>query len=134
MVKIDTINFGVLMARIATITGNELYHGTVCDLHTMVRDCVVDDPPQILPGVPDIKEINMLVEGICKGEKITAIKAYRVITGYGLKEAKDAVELHWVNKPEPVISFTRKHLYEKLNNKSLPMETDKIIYDFIADL
>jgi hypothetical protein len=32
-------------------------------------------------------------------QKIEAIKAYRVLTGAGLKEAKDAVERYWVSKP-----------------------------------
>jgi hypothetical protein len=32
------------------------------------------------------------------GEKIPAIKAYRLLTGAGLKESKDAVEKYWVSK------------------------------------
>ncbi|MFI9104893.1 ribosomal protein L7/L12 [Streptomyces fildesensis] len=38
---------------------------------------------------PDLREINELVR---QGKKIQAIKAYRELTGAGLKEAKEAVE------------------------------------------
>lgn len=41
--------------------------------------------------------INELMRAIHAGEKISAIKAYRSLTGYGLKEAKDAVEKDWIN-------------------------------------
>jgi hypothetical protein len=34
-----------------------------------------------------------------EGKKIEAIKAYRILTGTGLKESKDAVEKYW---PQPV--------------------------------
>ncbi|MCZ4125507.1 ribosomal protein L7/L12 [Streptomyces sp. H39-S7] len=41
------------------------------------------------PISPDLREI---VELVCQGKKIQAIKVYRDLTGAGLKEAKEAVE------------------------------------------
>ncbi|MEU2511180.1 ribosomal protein L7/L12 [Streptomyces syringium] len=44
-------------------------------------------------GVPDEEpELTRITELACSGEKIKAIKAYRELTGEGLKESKDAVE------------------------------------------
>ena len=37
------------------------------------------------------------------GERISAIKAYRVLTGAGLKESKEAVEQYWTHKGHPVV-------------------------------
>jgi ribosomal protein L7/L12 len=35
-------------------------------------------------------------------QKIEAIKAYRNLTGAGLKESKDAVERYWVSKDQSI--------------------------------
>jgi ribosomal protein L7/L12 len=41
------------------------------------------------PAAPDLREIDALLR---EGRKIQAIKAYRDLTGAGLKDAKEAVE------------------------------------------
>ncbi len=52
-------------------------------------------------------DVDDLLKAMALGEKIPAIKAYRVLTGVGLKESKDAVEKYWMSKgnyvpPQPM--------------------------------
>ena len=97
MVKIDTINFGVLMSRITALTGSsEFYHGTVMDIYDLVKQCVVEENVPAPLCNPTVGGINDLMSAIHGRRKIDAIKAYRSLTGYGLKEAKDAVEACWL--------------------------------------
>lgn len=42
---------------------------------------------------------DLLTEMVRGQRKIEAIKLYRSLTGFSLKEAKDAVEKCWVSKP-----------------------------------
>lgn len=51
------------------------------------------------PVMADAGMINYMLKSIKANQKIEAIKAYRSLTGYGLKESKDAIEAHWPNKP-----------------------------------
>ena len=44
-------------------------------------------------------DVNELLRAMAMNEKISAIKAYRTLTGEGLKESKDAVERYLVAKP-----------------------------------
>lgn len=49
-------------------------------------------------GRPLVSEtiVCRLLSAMKVGQKIEAIRAYRELTGAGLKEAKDAIENHWV--------------------------------------
>ena len=49
--------------------------------------------------IPNVELINALMFSMQQGRKIDAIKAYRQLTGYGLKESKDAVEKYWLTQP-----------------------------------
>lgn len=56
-------------------------------------------------GVPDIitKEVkDELINLILKGKKVKAIKRYRMLTGLGLKEAKEYIDQLDLNKIEQV--------------------------------
>lgn len=56
----------------------------------------------------DLETLNSLVrELLASGMKIEAIKAYREITGAGLKEAKDAVEA--IERGEPILPYAPIH-------------------------
>ena len=44
------------------------------------------------PAVPSPQDVISLMENMGADRKIEAIKAYRALTGHGLKESKDAVE------------------------------------------
>jgi len=51
------------------------------------------------PKSDDIDRLDRLMMLMVEGtRKIEAIKTYRILTGYGLKESKDAVERYWVDK------------------------------------
>lgn len=41
------------------------------------------------------QDVNAMLEAIKLGRKIEAIKMHRTLTGFGLKESKDVIELHW---------------------------------------
>ena len=51
-------------------------------------------PVLAMPSLEAMEHANTLLASVRKGEKVNAIKAYRSLTGSGLKEAKDAVETH----------------------------------------
>lgn len=130
MVKIDIVRFGALISKVTNLANTEIYSNLVDDIYWLVVDCVIDEAPPL--GMPSIKDVNALVEGLCKGEKITAIKAYRSITGYGLKEAKDAIELHW---QVPSVEFSKEKLYNALDSKdSLSIAERDTIHWFISNL
>ncbi len=60
----------------------------------------VEQPKNVVP----FEAVDELLRCMAGGtEKIQAIKAYRTLTGVGLKESKDAVEKYWVSKP---VSYT----------------------------
>jgi ribosomal protein L7/L12 len=42
--------------------------------------------------LPNGRDVVLLLEAMVTTRKIDAIKLYRTLTGYGLKESKDAVE------------------------------------------
>lgn len=90
--------------------------------------------PVEVPGKADPAMLNELMRAIHAGERIAAIKAYRGLTGFGLKEAKDAVEQHWNTE----IKRTKQQLYTYLNNytkvKPLTHEQDNCISTFIANV
>lgn len=45
---------------------------------------------------------------LLRGDRIAAIKAVRVATGLGLKEAKDAVDAHVASQPELAARFAEQ--------------------------
>jgi ribosomal protein L7/L12 len=55
--------------------------------------------PMPQPTKANPEEVDQLLALMAQGTlKIEAIKIYRSLTGAGLKEAKDAIERHWVSK------------------------------------
>lgn len=68
------------------------------ELHEMINLEQLVEPVQVpLVEKTTVSEqaVCALLDGMNKKEKIDAIKAYRVLTNVGLKEAKDAVERYW---------------------------------------
>jgi hypothetical protein len=65
-------------------------------------DCLIDievPVPEVMSAINPL-DIDYLMALMAEGtRKIEAIKCHRKITGYGLKESKDAVERYWVSKP-----------------------------------
>jgi ribosomal protein L7/L12 len=87
-----------LVSRITNMANRPLDGYEIEDILDLVN--VINPPPQVAPYVPaPTADINFasgslydLMSAIANGRKIDAIKAYRLLTGYGLKESKDAVE------------------------------------------
>lgn len=141
MSKINAISFAQLISRITALTNcngdlsASLHVGIISDLYHAVEDCipVLTLPPQVDPAV-----VNELLRAVRDGEKIPAIKAHRTLTGWGLKESKDAVEARWPRKPEMPKSFTKEQLFKKLNNDNSKGTWDShqhtTIYNFINSL
>jgi ribosomal protein L7/L12 len=44
-------------------------------------------------------DVRYMLEAMARGNKIEAIKKHREMTGYGLKESKDAIEAAMLNRP-----------------------------------
>lgn len=102
--KLDKIKFAALVAFIQIKSRNLLEAEDVRDLDNLI-DFEMVAPKQIGCN-PD--RLNAMLELMANGQKkIEAIKAYRELTGSGLKESKDAVEAYWIaapNKDGPTLS------------------------------
>lgn len=98
--KIDPVGFACLISKVAAIRGEELYSNMVKDFHDLVLESVVE--PQQTQSLlnPTIGALNELIVAVRKKQIISAIKAYRTLTGWGLKEAKEAIEMNWHLEPE----------------------------------
>ena len=107
--KLDKIKFSYLIGMIAFIANRNLNPDEIQDIDDAIN---INVEPVEVPGKADPATINELMRAIHAGEKIAAIKAYRSVTGYGLKEAKDAVEQYWSTE----IKRTKQELYAYLND------------------
>ena len=92
--KLDRLKFATLIGYCAN-RGMTVDKTDVEVLDTLTD---VDCQPVEVPGKADPATLNELMRAIHAGEMIAAIKAYRNMTGYGLKESKDAVEKDWERK------------------------------------
>lgn len=122
--KLDKIKFAKLIHYITECGWN----GDVSHIDELID---IDVTPVEVPGKADPAMLNELMRAIHAGERIAAIKAYRSMTGYGLKEAMNAVERHWSTE----IKRTKQELYAYLNDytkaKPLTHEQDNCISTFI---
>lgn len=78
----EKIAFAQLTALIGSLSGKALDRGEIEHIEYLIRNgngAALDD-------------VHVLMRAMADGRKIEAIKAYRTLTGYGLKESNDAVE------------------------------------------
>lgn len=102
--KLDKIAFAKVVALVARIVqGGQIVGHDIDEL-----DHLIDIPiPEPVKSYALPSEVDALLAAMNQpGKKIEAIKAYRSLTGAGLKESKDAVERYWTNRehysqPEP---------------------------------
>ncbi len=97
--KLGKHDFAKLIAYIQKImvTKDNLSSYEIEDIDDMIDFNVPQpDPVIIRPSNDDVDKLLMLMQEGTR--KIEAIKMHRTITGYGLKESKDAVEKYWVSK------------------------------------
>lgn len=90
--KLDRMKFAALVGWIAGRFAVQMDYDDYRMLDNLVD---IDVTPVEVPGKANPADINALMSAIHQGNRIDAIKAYRSLTGFGLKEAKDAVEKYW---------------------------------------
>lgn len=94
--KLDKIKFARLVAYLGPKCKFELDIDAINTLDDIID---VEVPMPIEHHYPKNDDIDRLMALMTEGtRKIEAIKIYRILTGYGLKESKDAVEKYWVDK------------------------------------
>ena len=84
--------FARLVSYISTRNSSPMDSFEISDLESMVQDCIVPPAPAPYPYNANGSTVADLMTALVNGRKIDAIKAHRTLTGYGLKESKDAVE------------------------------------------
>lgn len=90
--KLDKIAFANVVKYVMELRPENFFDPI--DLDVLIDIAIPDQPP--LYASPQF--VNDLIAAMNKpGQKIAAIKAYRQLTGMGLKESKDAVERYWTN-------------------------------------
>ena len=100
--KLDKIAFAKLigyLGRQFAISFDEFEMRTLDDL----IDIPVPVPEPVVVPKASCYDVDTLLSHMGKdGYKIEAIKTYRVLTGAGLKESKDAVERYWPSKSSSI--------------------------------
>jgi len=97
MAKLDKIKFAQVIGFIQRQFAISMNTNELTELDDLID--MPEPEPQLVPGKADPVELDMLLFLMAQGnQKINAIKQYRMITGMGLKDSKDAVERHWVSK------------------------------------
>ena len=89
--------FASLVSWLTHVTGEEFYEDRVNELYGRIVASIEPVPVSDLQVNPDVLDalLALLQEGTYK---IEAIRYYRMMTGAGLKESKDAIEKYWVSK------------------------------------
>jgi ribosomal protein L7/L12 len=89
--KLDRIKFARLIGAITNIANRTM---SVDEIDCIDYLTEINVEPVSVPYA-DAAIVNDLLKAMKDGQKIAAIKAYRSLTGLGLKESKDAVEAQW---------------------------------------
>ena len=106
--KLDKIKFARLIGYLAQKV--PLHSSEIEDIDNLID--IEAEVTVVRPCNDDIDRLMMLmVEGT---RKIEAIKIHRTLTGYGLKESKDAVERYW---KEPAKPTNTKEMLDKLDQQ-----------------
>lgn len=103
--KLDKIAF-------AKVVAHCVYNGMSAGEYEVEElDNLIDIPvPEPVKSYSLPSEVDALLAAMNQpGKKIEAIKAYRSLTGAGLKESKDAVERYWNESPRA--SFDGDNFY-----------------------
>lgn len=123
--KLDKMKFAKLVAH---CVANGMSTGDY-EVDRLDELCEVEAPTQPTFTTIDLHTFMALMqEGI---RKIDAIKQYRMMTGYGLKESKDIVEKYWPNQET---KYTRNELVQKLKESDLAGEDYITVEKFINNI
>ncbi len=90
--KLDKLRFATLIGYLSIIANQTFAVGEISEIDEIIDIAV----PEVPAGRADAYQLDKLMALMAQGtQKIEAIKQYRMLTGFGLKESKDAVERYW---------------------------------------
>jgi ribosomal protein L7/L12 len=86
----DRIGLARLIAYLCSLSRTHSFDRyEIGQIDSIITESLAQKPAAVVPSAADAR---LLLEAIASGRKIEAIKAFRCLTGDGLKESKDAVE------------------------------------------
>lgn len=101
MAKLDKIKFAVLVAFIVEEARNGFDDEAIAKLDGMI-DIELPEQPVTKASMTEVDELLRCMMTATDAGFIPAIKAYRVLTGAGLRESKDAIERYrFIRNTEP---------------------------------
>lgn len=106
--KLDKLKFATLIAYIQSCDDSYLEPYQIEKIDSLID--INAAPDRIYPKISDIE---YLLVAIKFGRKIEAMKAYRSLTGFGLKESKDMIEKHWPTVSIPYVEGTIAELLNR---------------------
>ena len=116
MAKLSRTAFARLISYLSHNAGIEFGEFDIENIDAMIT---FEEPAKLSDILPAPKasavDVDSLLAAFHDGNRIEAIKAYRALTGYGLKESKDAVERYWVSKPRIYASEFKANLLQKVS-------------------
>lgn len=95
--KLDKVRFATLIGFISRSAGVTFSVSEIVEI-----DDIIDMPiPEPVEKIINVDQLHTLMALMQEGtQKIEAIKQHRMMTGYALKESKDAVEKYWRSAPK----------------------------------
>lgn len=127
--NLNIVGFGTLMSYIGRMVESQLSNHAVEHVAALVEECL----PKQEPVKANAGEIDEMLKAIREGKKIDAIKWYRSLTGYGLKESKEAIERYWIDGKTAALDM-RKSMAERVFDPQIFHHTDKpILAEFTDD-
>lgn len=96
----DKIKFAVLISWLSKTTGYEFGGREVEQIDDFINQGMPETNPEPAHlNLDRLNDLGCLLSAIKHDKKIEAIKHFRSLSGFGLKEAKDCIELHWPYPP-----------------------------------
>lgn len=125
--KLDKIKFAQVVAFIVDTMRTGFNDEAIRSLDNMID--IEVEPQHVYNATP--ADIDMLMHLMAQGtQKIEAIKLYRKLTGFGLKNSKDAVEKYWSTDKK----YSYADLRSKMNTATWNVNDYAVIERFIKEL
>lgn len=89
---LNNIKFAELIGYITASAERMLLIPEIKGIEDRIKDIVEQPSVATMTTIQVRNLVEDMFRAYANGQKIEAVKAYRALTGYGLKESKDAVE------------------------------------------
>ena len=117
---ISDIKFAHFMAYLGYLRGQggTFHHHETSDVYVMITDMMAEQKPDY------VYNHGLLIEMLTamkSDRRIDAIKAHRAMSGFGLKESKEFIEMHWMAqapKQMPETANLGRHSQHKATGES----------------